>query len=91
MKRNRKAVYLGFLFAALVLAAIFFSTPGRGKFRCEVCITFEGRTDCRTASAGTREQALRTATENACAQLTSGVTGSQQCEHTPPDRTRWLE
>ena len=91
MKSNRKAVWLGTLFIIAVAAAILFSTPRRGKFRCEICITFDGRSDCRTASADTQEQARRAATENVCAQLSSGVTASQQCEHTLPSRFRWLD
>ena len=39
----------------------------------------------------TRELALRTATENACAQISSGVTDSNQCANTPPDSVRWPE
>ena len=48
-----------------------------------------GTQSCRTASARTRELALRTATENACAQISSGVTDSNQCNNTPPDSVRW--
>jgi hypothetical protein len=33
--------------------------------------------------------ALRTATENACALISSGVTDSNQCHNTPPDSVRW--
>jgi hypothetical protein len=33
--------------------------------------------------------ALRAATENACAQIASGVTDSNQCTNTPPDSVRW--
>jgi len=60
-----------------------------GRVRCEVCITYQGRNACRTASARTRELALRTATDNACAQIASGVTESNQCQNTPPDSVRW--
>ena len=62
---------------------------GRNRIRCEVCITFRGSQSCRTAAASTRELALRTATENACAQISSGVTDSNQCNNTPPDSVRW--
>lgn len=60
-----------------------------GAIRCQVCITFQGRQACRTASASTRELALRTATENACAVISSGVTDSGQCRNTPPDSVHW--
>ena len=48
-----------------------------------------GHTPFATASARTRELALRAATENACALISSGVTDSNQCNNTPPDSVRW--
>jgi hypothetical protein len=53
-------------------------------------MTFNGRTACRTAGASTEAQALRTATENACAQIASGVTDSMACENTPPGSVKWV-
>jgi hypothetical protein len=85
----RKSVWLGILFLALVVGFVVYSTVSTGRIRCEVCITFRGRSACRTASASTRDLALRTATENACALLASGVTDSNQCTNTPPDSVRW--
>jgi hypothetical protein len=54
-------------------------------------MAFKGGRDCRTASAETRENALRTAITNACAQLSGGVTESNQCENTPPESVTWLK
>ncbi|MGA3042470.1 MAG: hypothetical protein ABSF54_16935 [Bryobacteraceae bacterium] len=87
----KKSVWLGILFAVLVVGFVVYSTvnTGRNRIRCEVCITFRGNQACRTAAAATRELALRTATENACAQIASGVTDSNQCTNTPPDSVRW--
>ena len=62
------------MFAAAVLGYLVISSFGTKRVRCEVCMQFNGGTDCRTASAETRENALRTAVTNACAQLSSGVT-----------------
>lgn len=86
----KKTVLLGILFLVAVVGLVIYSTLGTNRYRCEVCITYVGRSACRTASAQTREQALRTATENACAQVASGVTESNQCENTRPDSVRWL-
>jgi hypothetical protein len=85
----KKSVLLGILFILVVVGFVVYSTIGTGRVRCEVCISFQGRSACRTASASTRELALRTATENACAQISSGVTESNQCNNTPPDSVRW--
>lgn len=87
----KKSVWLGILFVLIVAGFVVYSTMsvGQNRIRCEVCITFRGTQACRTAAASTREEALRTATENACAQVSSGVTDSNQCHNTPPDSVRW--
>jgi hypothetical protein len=85
----KKSVLLVILFLLAFLGIVVYSTMGAGRIRCEVCITYQGRNACRTASARTRELALRTATENACALISSGVTDSNQCNNTPPDSVRW--
>ena len=65
---NKTAV-LGILFALIVLGALVYTTMQTGGYRVEVCITFHGAQACRTASASTREMAMRTAIENTCAQI----------------------
>jgi hypothetical protein len=87
----KKTTLLGILFAALVLGYLVISSFHRQPFRCEVCITFKGRRDCRTGAAETRMEAQRTAIMTTCAQLSSGVIESNQCEETPPDSVEWLE
>ena len=87
---KKPTVILAIAFGAVVLAVLIFTTIGTNKFRCEVCITFNGRTACRTAGASTEPQAVRTATENACAQIASGVTDSMACENTPPKSLTWV-
>ena len=86
-----KPVIVGIVFIAVVLAVLLFSTMNLAKFRVEVCVTFNGRSDCRIASADTEEHALRTATSNACGLLASGVTDSLACEHSVPTSVRWLK
>ena len=78
-------------FGAVVLGLIIYSMIGLRSHRVEVCMEFEGRRNCRIASGSSREVALRTATENACALLTSGVTGTIACGNTPPASVRWLD
>lgn len=87
---KRTVVILAIGFAVAVLAVLIFTTMGINKFRCEVCITFNGRSACRTAGASSEAQAVRTATENACAQIASGVTDSMACESTPPQSVIWV-
>ncbi|PYT25437.1 MAG: hypothetical protein DMG58_24250 [Acidobacteria bacterium] len=85
-----KTVLLAIAFVALVLIVLVYTTIGNARYRCEVCISFQNRTACRTAAAATEAQALRTASENACAQIASGVTDSIACENTTPQSVKWL-
>jgi hypothetical protein len=86
----KKSVLLGILFVLVFIGFVVYSTLSGRRIRCQVCITYHGRQQCTTASARTREEAQRTATDNACAQIASGITESNQCANTPPDSVRWL-
>lgn len=86
----KKTAWLGIAFLAAVLAYLVTSSFHQQRFRCRVCVTFNGRQDCRIASAETREEAQRAATTNACAQVASGVIESSRCESGPPESIDWL-
>ena len=75
----------------VAIGFIVYSTMGLARFTGEVCITFEGRTQCRTASGTTREETIETARTMACSALASGVGPSIACGNTQPDSVRWLE
>lgn len=70
--------------AAAVVVLIIYSTLSQASVSCEVCISYEGAAQCRTASGTTREEAIRTATTNACTFLSSGMSDSIRCSNTPP-------
>jgi hypothetical protein len=85
MKNKKKTILIAVAFVAIFLAFVVFTTFHGDRVRVEVCMAFRGHSDCRTASAPNRQEAVRTAVTNACAQLASGVTDSMQCENTPPE------
>lgn len=87
----KSTAWIGIIFVALVLGYILSSSFSRPKFRCQVCMSFNGRRDCRTAAAESRENALRTAITNACAELAGGRSETNQCEMTSPDSVKWLQ
>ena len=89
----KKSVMLAIAFVALVIGAVVYTTmsASSSRYRVEVCMEFQGRSSCRTASAATEQGALRTAQENACALISSGVTDSMQCgNYTQPVSVKWL-
>jgi hypothetical protein len=73
---------------AVTIGLVLQSVLRARKHECEVCVTYRGATMCRSAEGATREEAARTAAENACAFLASGMTESIQCQNTPPDSER---
>ncbi len=75
----------------LLLAALVYSTLSLARYECEVCVSFRGRSACRVAAGATREEAIRTASDNACAFLASGRTDSMACGRTLPTRIRWIK
>ncbi|HYL37601.1 MAG TPA: hypothetical protein VEV17_16925 [Bryobacteraceae bacterium] len=89
-----KPVLIGALsiLAALAFVIILaYSSMHPVKYRVEVCVAYQGRTECRIASADTKEHALRSAQNNACGLMVSGVTETMQCEHLDPVSVKWLE
>lgn len=79
------------LFLLVFVAILIYSTMGLKQYRVEVCMSFKGRTNCRTAAASTREQAQRAATDNACALIASGMAESMACAGTAPTSVKWLD
>jgi hypothetical protein len=80
----KKPVLAGVIFVLIVLGVIIYSSMNLAKHRVEVCINFNGRTNCKTASAATEEFAMQAAVTNACGEIAFGVTDTVNCEHTPP-------
>jgi hypothetical protein len=86
----KKTVWLGVAFCGAVLTYLVVSSFQTKPYRCNVCITFKGAHDCKTASADSEMEATRTATTNVCGEIAGGVTETNQCENTPPDSVTWL-
>ena len=85
----KKSSAIALTFALLVIAALVYTTLGTRQFRCEVCITYNGKTQCRIASARTKESALRTASELACSEMEGNMSDRIRCPNTSPDSVTW--
>ena len=84
-----KPILAAIALIALVVGGLVYLTSGLVQFTCEVCMEFKGRTNCATASGTTQEEAVRTATDTACATISGGMTESIQCSRTPPVSVTW--
>lgn len=84
-----KSVKLTITLAFLALIAyVVLSSFGLSKASCEVCMEFKGRESCRTARAATKEEAVVTARNNACARITNGRTENILCSSSQPKSVR---
>ena len=85
-------VRIGLVFGVLAVATlaliIYQIVEKQQRVSCEVCVTFRGLRDCREAAAPDRDEAIRTATSNACALISSGMADSISCGNTQPDSAR---
>jgi hypothetical protein len=81
MKKTGLYIAIG---AIVFMAIVVYSTMGLRKHRVEVCMEFNGKTNCRTASGETPERAKSAAIQNACALIASGVGDSIACQNKPP-------
>ena len=86
MNKNVKVASIVLVVAALATVGLIVMGIQQSLGQeCEVCITFEGRTSCRSATGTDKDEAISTATQNACALLASGMTRTVQCQNRQPD------
>lgn len=84
MSFSVRNVFLALMAAVVFVGLLVYLSLGQKQVRAEVCVEFQGRQNCRTAAGPTPEQAIRTATDNACATITSGMTESMTCGRSQP-------
>ena len=87
----KKPVVVGIAIVAVILGIIVYSSMNLARYRVEVCMAYNGQTNCRTASGSTEDFALRSARTNACAAIASGVTDTIGCEGSTPANVTWLK
>ena len=73
------------VFLVLFIGGVVYLSTRVAREECRVCLTYQGRTECRTAASGTREAAVQSAVTSACGTLAAGMTETIQCENTRPD------
>lgn len=66
------------------VAFVIWSTMSAQGVECRVCVRFDGRDNCATATAASEEEAVRTAQNTACGPLARGMNDAIACDNTPP-------
>ena len=90
MRFGVRNTILALVAVVFFIGLLVYLSVGQQQVRVEVCVEFGGQRNCRTASGPTEEQATRTATDNACATITNGMTESMTCGRMPPVSARRL-
>jgi hypothetical protein len=85
-KGLRKSTLAALILLPPLIALVIYNSFQVSDYECTVCIEYEGHQQCRTVTAQTESEGLQSATNNACALLTSGMTESIHCMRTPPKR-----
>ena len=91
MRLNSKLAILIGVFVIAFLALLAYSTFNGQRYRVEVCMSYQGRSACRTVAAKSEVAALRAGIENSCADIASGVTDTMRCQNATPQRVHWLQ
>jgi hypothetical protein len=89
-RRSRLGIF-ALIGLALFMGLVVWRSLQIGGVRCEVCISYGGRSQCRTVDGQTRDEAMMAATTNACAFLASGVTDGIACGRTEPTKADCTE
>lgn len=82
MKRSTVVTLLGI---AVVAGGAIYLTTAQAATRCQVCITYHGRSNCANAAGPSEQDAREGAQTTACGPLASGMDESIACGRVQPD------
>ncbi len=77
----------GFVVAGFAVLLVW-NTRTSQQVECEVCVEFNGRRNCATASAANEAQAAQSAQSTACGTISSGMAESVMCGDAAPASRR---
>ena len=84
----QKSTIITIVLVAGFAAILLYSTLSAQQVECDACVTFNGKTNCATASGVDEAEALKTAVNTACGTISAGMAESIQCAGMPPERPR---
>jgi hypothetical protein len=86
MKKGR--VIAAIVSVVALVAILIYGSLGTVQAQCELCVEFNGQTECRQGSGADQEEAKRAAQKAACAVMASGMAASVNCSRVPPTNIR---
>jgi type II secretory pathway component PulM len=89
---NRTAsILIGLALFLAFVTVLTWQMLGNRKHKVEVCMTYQGASNCAVATATSKDEAVRTATSTACTLIAGGVTDTMACERTAPASIKELD
>ena len=85
-RRRRPLGWIAVAALFLFMGFVVYRTFHLQGIRCDVCITYNGLSQCRTVEGEREEDVRQAAVNNVCSYLANGVTDGMACMRTP--RTR---
>jgi hypothetical protein len=79
-----KGLAIGIAVALAGAAALYWTTLAHAGAECRVCLRYDGRERCASATGPGEAEAEAAAVMTACGVLASGVTGAIECQRTVP-------
>ena len=73
---------------ALIGALFFYMSTASATEECQVCMEFNGRSNCATAAGSTTAEAIETAHRTACGPIVNGMNETIACENRVPVSTQ---
>jgi hypothetical protein len=86
MKKGRAVAAIVSVIA--LLAILIYDSMGTVQAECELCVEYNGRTECRRGSGADQTEAQRAAQKAACAVMATGMAESVNCQRVPPTDVR---
>lgn len=86
MKKGRAVAAIVSVIA--LLAILIYGSMGTVQAECELCVEYNGRTECRRGSGADQTEAQRAAQKAACAVMATGMAESVNCQRVPPTDVR---
>ncbi len=86
MKKGR--VVAAIVSVIALLAILIYGSMGTVQAECELCVEYNGRTECRRGSGADQTEAQRAAQRAACAVMATGMAESVNCQRVPPTDVR---
>jgi len=69
---------------AVIIALFFYMSTAGATQECNVCVEFNGRSNCAAAAGSTAAEATRTGQETACGPVVKGMNETIACGNAAP-------